>query len=110
VSTLYGRCILRSDHSFEEYHSSTCGPTEYNPISTLLFNTEGNTIKSILSKGVSLTLGETMTFLAIWYIMTTITYGIWVPAGLFLPGIIIGCTLGQFYGDTVTYLYPNVIG
>jgi hypothetical protein len=94
VSTETGRCILRSDNSFEEYHSSTCDITEYNPISTLLFNTEGNTIKSILSKGVSLTLGESVVFMSIWFIMTTVTYGIWVPAGLFLPGIIIGCSLG----------------
>jgi chloride channel 7 len=26
-----------------------------------------------------------------------LTYGIWVPAGLFLPGILIGCTVGLLY-------------
>jgi H+/Cl- antiporter ClcA len=27
------------------------------------------------------------------------TYGVWVPAGLFLPGIIIGCAVGSLWGD-----------
>jgi len=26
-----------------------------------------------------------------------VTYGVWVPAGLFLPGIIIGCGVGGCY-------------
>lgn len=31
----------------------------------------------------------------IWFLMTTLTYGTAVPAGLFLPGILIGCGLGR---------------
>jgi chloride channel 7 len=31
----------------------------------------------------------------IWYGMTILTYGTAVPAGLFLPGILIGCSLGR---------------
>lgn len=31
----------------------------------------------------------------IWFVMTIITYGTAVPSGLFLPGILIGCTLGR---------------
>ena len=31
----------------------------------------------------------------IWYLMTIITYGTAVPAGLFLPGILVGCALGR---------------
>ena len=29
--------------------------------------------------------------------MTIITYGVNVPAGLFLPGMIIGCSMGNIY-------------
>lgn len=32
-----------------------------------------------------------------WYIFTIITYGVWIPAGLFLPGIIVGGGLGRIY-------------
>ena len=31
----------------------------------------------------------------IWFLMTIMTYGTAVPAGLFLPGILIGCGLGR---------------
>ena len=34
-------------------------------------------------------------FLACWYLFTITTYGTNVPAGLFLPGMIIGCALGK---------------
>ena len=36
-------------------------------------------------------------YLACWYLFTITTYGVWVPAGLFLPGMIIGCALGALY-------------
>lgn len=36
-------------------------------------------------------------FTLIWFSFTIVTYGVWVPAGLFLPGMIIGCGTGSFY-------------
>jgi len=36
-------------------------------------------------------------YLALWYVFFVITYGIWVPAGVFIPGMIIGCTIGLLY-------------
>ena len=36
-------------------------------------------------------------FVGIWYLFTIITYGTNVPSGLFLPGMIIGCGLGEIY-------------
>jgi len=38
-----------------------------------------------------------LAFALIWYFMTISTYGVWVPAGLFLPGIIIGGAIGRLY-------------
>lgn len=38
-----------------------------------------------------------MVFVSVWYFYTIITYGTNVPAGLFLPGMIIGCSLGEIY-------------
>lgn len=43
-------------------------------------------------------------FGATWYFFTITTYGTNVPAGLFLPGMIIGCALGNLYA-----LYFNEI-
>jgi H+/Cl- antiporter ClcA len=33
----------------------------------------------------------------VWYLLTITTYGTSVPAGLFLPGMIIGCALGKVF-------------
>ena len=38
-----------------------------------------------------------LAFFAVWYFFTITTYGTNVPAGLFLPGMIVGCTLGDIY-------------
>lgn len=36
-------------------------------------------------------------FAITWYIITILTYGVSVPSGIFLPGIIMGQALGRFY-------------
>lgn len=36
-------------------------------------------------------------YLFLWYFWTVTTYGIWVPAGIFVPGMLMGCTLGLLY-------------
>lgn len=38
-----------------------------------------------------------ISFIAVWYFFTITTYGTNVPAGLFLPGMIIGCCMGDLY-------------
>jgi H+/Cl- antiporter ClcA len=36
-------------------------------------------------------------FAAVWYFFFITTYGIFLPSGLFLPGMIIGCAIGDLY-------------
>ena len=43
-----------------------------------------------------------MIYFALWYSFTITTYGVWVPAGLFLPGILIGCSVGLIYMEIMT--------
>ena len=43
-------------------------------------------------------------FTGVWYFFTVITYGVNVPAGLFLPGMIIGCAMGEIYAKTTYFL------
>lgn len=37
------------------------------------------------------------------------TYGVWVPSGLFLPGIIIGCSVGGLYAELQALILGNTI-
>jgi len=46
-----------------------------------------------------------LVYLVTWYLFTITTYGVYVPAGLFLPGIIIGCAVGAIYEDLVRKMY-----
>jgi len=75
----------------------------------LIFNTEGGTIRQffrypeIIAKSVEDSdngieiVWNLFLYLALWYVFFVITYGIWVPAGVFIPGMIIGCSIGLLY-------------
>jgi len=50
------------------------------------------------------TLTQMWVFVGAWYFFTITTYGTNVPAGLFLPGMIIGCSLGEIYAHSTLYM------
>ena len=50
-----------------------------------------------MGTGMQCTAGQMLAFTICWYIFTISTYGVFVPSGLFLPGMIIGCGLGDLY-------------
>lgn len=62
-------------------------------------NTEATTIKSLFHYSDSYKIEQRHLFIfgLVWYLFTITTYGVWVPSGLFLPGIIMGGSMGRFY-------------
>ena len=58
---------------------------------------------------LKLTMLDSVVFTFVWYFFFVVTYGVWVPSGVFLPGIIIGCGLGQIYGQTFRTIFPDVV-
>ena len=79
-----------------------CETGQHSPLATMFFNEELGAIRSIMSAysgpgGIRLPWEQMLTYLLVWYFFTITTYGVWVPAGLFLPGIIIGCAVGALY-------------
>lgn len=50
-----------------------------------------------MSESIACSITQMFVFGAVWYFFTITTYGTNVPAGLFLPGMIIGCTVGELY-------------
>lgn len=107
--------------SEEESHvyQAWCESSEdFDPLASIFWQTEGGVIRDILSESVMCSLGQMIVFACVWYFFTVVTYGTNVPAGLFLPGMIIGCALGEIYAkslyelgliDDIHYLKYRVI-
>ena len=92
-------CLQEEDKRIEaSFIQYKCGADQYNPLATLLFNTEGTTIKAFLNKVAVFDYAPLFLYFVIWYTFTVVTYGTSTPAGLFLPGILIGCSLGRMVG------------
>ena len=77
-------------------------------------NTEGDAIRSIINgfegpDQVKSYNWNLIYFAGMWYFWTIVTYGVWVPAGLFLPGIIIGCAVGGVYAQVEASVFGNSI-
>ena len=81
-----------------EFIQYTCDDGYYSPLATLLLNPEGSTIKAFLNQNAIFEYNPLLLHFLIWYLMTIVTYGTAVPAGLFLPGILVGCSLGRMLG------------
>lgn len=56
-----------------------------------------------MDKNVVVYFWNMFAFLVVWYMFTITTYGTMVPAGLFLPGMIIGCALGEVCFQSMDY-------
>mmetsp|Transcript_15680 Transcript_15680/g.24040 ORF Transcript_15680/g.24040 Transcript_15680/m.24040 type:complete len:346 (+) Transcript_15680:770-1807(+) len=96
---LQNSCMSQDESNVDAEHIQyTCPEGMYNPMATFLFNPEGTVIKNFLSKKAVFSYETLLLFFLIWYTFTCITYGTAVPAGLFLPGILVGCALGRVLG------------
>ena len=59
-----------------------------------------------MSNSLKLEMLETLAFMGVWFFFSVTTYGISVPAGLFLPAILMGCALGQLYQNFSLIIAP----
>ena len=73
-------------------------------MASLFWATEGGVIRNIMDNRIQTDYLDMFMFFSVWYLFTITTYGTNVPAGLFLPGMIIGCALGNLYGKTLAAL------
>lgn len=110
---LRGDCLTEEDKQIEaSFIQYKCEKGEYNPLATLLLNTEGTAIKALLNKQAVFDYAPLFLYFLIWYLFTVVSYGTMVPAGIFLPGILIGCSMGRMVGlfienDIVKEIKPS---
>lgn len=119
VTCFYLAIVARRDNcepvQYDQNHAMeytfTCKNATYNPLATLVFNTESGTlteffrypqimqVEMIQGDQYSGLIGDVTIYFFLWYFFFITTYGIAVPAGVFVPGMLIGCSLGMIYLD-----------
>ena len=92
---------------YNYYFRFTCPENEYNPQATLFLNTEGAVIRALMNVKIKDTVLGYFIFTSIWYVLMITTAGVFVPAGLFLPGMLVGAGLGIMLRQGLAYIEPN---
>jgi len=85
-----------------------CPDHQYSAMGSLLFNTPENAIKNLyhVSNDCYNLLTLSIFFVA-YQFLTTITSGLALPSGLFIPSMLIGAAWGRFVGTLIQLIYPN---
>lgn len=84
-----------------------CEDNEYNAVAALWFQTPEATVKSLFHdppgshKIISL-----VVFVAVYYPLSCITYGLSISAGLFIPMLLIGAAWGRLVSMSLNALFP----
>ncbi|KAL7590889.1 chloride channel protein CLC-d isoform X1 [Lactuca sativa] len=83
---------------------------EYNDLATIFFNTQDDAIRNLFSAKTihEYSAQSLLTFLVMFYGLAVVTFGTAVPAGQFVPGIMIGSTYGRLVGMFVVRLYEKL--
>ncbi|GFZ22058.1 chloride channel D [Actinidia rufa] len=88
-----------------------CGKDkEYNDLATIFFNTQDDAIRNLFSAKTihEYSAQSLLTFLVMFYTLAVVTFGTAVPAGQFVPGIMIGSTYGRLVGMFVVSFYKKL--
>ncbi|KAK5794031.1 hypothetical protein PVK06_035222 [Gossypium arboreum] len=82
---------------------------EYNDLATIFFNTQDDAIRNLFSAKTihEFSAQSLLAFVVMFYTLAVITFGTAVPAGQFVPGIMIGSTYGRLVGifTSLTFLF-----
>ncbi|XAR54656.1 hypothetical protein NMG60_11029889, partial [Bertholletia excelsa] len=96
---------------YGNYVNFFCGKdNEYNDLATIFFNTQDDAIRNLFSAKTvhEFSAQSLLTFLIMFYTLAVVTFGTAVPAGQFVPGIMIGSTYGRLVGKFVVSFYKKL--
>ncbi|KAE9601781.1 putative chloride channel, voltage gated [Lupinus albus] len=85
------------------YKKFQCPPDHYNDLASLIFNTNDDAIRNLLSKNTNdeFEFSSMLIFFMTCFFLSILSYGVVVPAGLFVPVIVTGASYGRFVGMLV---------
>jgi len=77
-----------------------CNPGEYNDMATYFFRSMEESIHVLIHTETSIPIKSLIIQIIPYYFLTILTYGIYVPSGLFLPTLALGASFGHLYAQT----------
>ncbi|CAH8676386.1 unnamed protein product [Schistosoma haematobium] len=84
-----------------------CADNEFNSISSLLFSTPERSLRTLLhDPPMTYSISVLSIFVLVYYFLACITYGLSVPAGLFIPSLLIGAGWGRIIGHLMHTIDP----
>uniref|UniRef100_A0A2C9VQ79 Chloride channel protein n=1 Tax=Manihot esculenta TaxID=3983 RepID=A0A2C9VQ79_MANES len=85
------------------YKKFQCQPGHYNDLASLIFNTNDDAIRNLFSRNTDTEFqySSILIFFGTCFFLSIFSYGIVVPAGLFVPVIVTGASYGRFVGMLV---------
>jgi hypothetical protein len=90
-----------------ETFAFTCPQGTYNSQATQFFNTESGVIRALMNQRIEQTPLQQGIFTLTWYTFFIVTAGAQIPGGLFVPAMIIGCSLGELMNDARKWAYDS---
>ncbi|CAB3397413.1 unnamed protein product [Caenorhabditis bovis] len=88
-----------------------CQKGEYSAVASLFFQNPEESVKSLFHSPINSFGALTLIIFGVEYFMLTLwTFGIAVPAGIFIPALLTGAAWGRLFGIFVEQLFPTVTG
>ena len=85
-----------------------CPNGQHNVMAALWFNTPEATLKNLFhNKDGTWTARTLCIFVCLYFLISCVTYGLSVSAGLFIPSLMLGAAWGRLCGLWLTHLFPN---
>ena len=89
-----------------------CGPSQYSDMATLFFTLPEELIRLLFDRTIttdaSVSVGTLSVFSLFYFAMSSLSYGMAVPGGLFIPSIVIGGSGGRMLGVFFASMLPAV--
>ncbi|KAJ8037197.1 H(+)/Cl(-) exchange transporter 7 [Holothuria leucospilota] len=86
-----------------------CGDGEYSASAALFFSTPEQSVKTLFhAHEGSIKPTTLIPFCLIYFMLATLTYGLSIPSGLFIPSLLAGAAWGRLFGIFLHYLSPDL--
>ena len=106
----------------------TCPPGNYNDLATLFFNTQEDAVRAIFHNSstesllpptipqtnqcllaAEFSISTLVVFFVVYFILHCMTYGAFIPCGVFVPCLLLGCIYGSLFGALCNQFWASQV-